>query len=190
MKKWLGNLVLRLGGWRIEGERPIARSYVLIAAPHTSSWDFPYMLAFAAVFDIKISWLGKHTLFWGPLGWIMRALGGVPIIRHKNRDVVGAMVDTFKANPNLVLLIPTEGTRSRREYWKSGFYHIAHSAGVPIIPSYLDYKLRRGGFGPALETTGNAVADMQYFRNFYTPMEGKYAERFGPVRLREEGEEP
>ena len=140
MKKWIARWFLRLAGWTIEGERPAHSRFVLIAAPHTSNWDFPYMLAYAAVFDIKVSWLAKHSLFFPPAGWIMRALGGIPVVRHKNSNVVGQMVDAFNKTDELALVVPTEGTRKRVEYWKSGFYHIASGAGVPIVPSYLDYK--------------------------------------------------
>ena len=116
----------------------------------------------------------------------MRAMGGMPIIRHEKRNVVTSMVDVFNTIPHLVLVVPTEGTRERTEYWKSGFYHIARQADVPIVPSFLDFKDKRGGFGPALETSGNVRADMQYFRDFYAGMEGKFPQLFGPVRLKEE----
>jgi 1-acyl-sn-glycerol-3-phosphate acyltransferase len=189
MKRKLARMILRLAGWRIEGERPVHSHFVLIAAPHTSNWDFPLMLLFAAAFDLKVSWLAKHSLFIGPMGWIMRALGGVPVVRHKNRDVVSAMVETFTGRSGLVLVVPTEGTRKRMDYWKSGFYHIARGAGVPIVPSYLDFGQRRGGFGPALSPSGDMREDMQYFRDFYADMSGKYPGQFGPVRLREESED-
>ncbi len=186
LRKWFARALLKMGGWTVEGQRPDHSSFVLIAAPHTSNWDFAYMLAFASYFDLKISWMGKHRLFTPPVGWIMRAMGGMPITRHKNQNTVSAMADAFADKDDLILVVPTEGTRARAEYWKSGFYHIARAAGVPIIPSYLDYGRRRGGFGPALLPTGNLVADMDFFREFYQPMTGKFPADFGPVRLREE----
>jgi 1-acyl-sn-glycerol-3-phosphate acyltransferase len=186
MKKRFARWLLRLAGWELEGARPEFERYVLIAAPHTSNWDFPLMMAFAAAFDIKINWLAKHNLFFPPVGWIMRAMGGMPIVRHQNRNVVDGMVDAFKQTPTLVLVVPTEGTRERTEYWKSGFYHIARQADVPIVPSFLDFGRKRGGFGPALEVTHDVVADMQYFRDFYRGMEGKFPDQFGPIRLKEE----
>ena len=189
MKRWIARRLLRILGWKIEGERPPYERYVLIAAPHTSNWDFPLMLAFAAAFDIKVAWMAKHNLFFPPVGWIMRGLGGVPIIRHKQGNMVASMIDTFKQVESLVLVVPTEGTRARTDYWKSGFYHIAHGAGIPIVPSYLDYANKRGGFGPAFRTTGNINTDMPYFREFYAPMRGRSPELFGPIRLREESED-
>lgn len=179
-------MFLRLGGWKIDGERPEHKRFVLIAAPHTSNWDFPYMLAYAAVFDIKVHWLAKHSLFFPPAGWIMKALGGIPVVRHTSSNVVSDMVTAFEGRDELALVIPTEGTRERVEYWKSGFYHIAKGAGVPIVPSYLDFKEKRGGFGKALIPSNDLVADMDYLRGFYAGMVGKFPEQFGPIRLREE----
>jgi 1-acyl-sn-glycerol-3-phosphate acyltransferase len=186
MKKRLARWLLRLFGWQLEGARPEFDRYILIAAPHTSNWDLPLMLAFAAAFDIKITWMAKHSLFNPPMGWIMRALGGMPIVRHKNQNVVSSMAKTLKTESRLALVVPTEGTRERAEYWKSGFYHIARQAGVPIVPSFLDFGQKRGGFGPALETSGNIQQDMQYFRDFYSGMKGKFPENFGPIRLKDE----
>lgn len=186
MARWL----LQLLGWRLEGARPDSERYVLIAAPHTSNWDFPLMLLFAAAFDIKVTWMAKHSLFRPPTGWLMRAMGGMPIVRHKNQNVVSSMVEAFERQSSLVLVVPTEGTRGRSEYWKSGFYHIARQAGVEIVPSFLDFGQMRGGFGPALQVSGNTVQDMQYFRDFYEGMEGRFPELFGPIRLREEESAP
>ena len=186
MKKRLARWLLHHTGWQLIGTRPVCDHYVLIAAPHTSNWDLPLMLMFAAAFEIRVSWMAKHNLFYPPMGWVMRALGGIPITRHKSRNVVDSMVKAFEAAPHLVLLVPTEGTRKRSDYWKSGFYHIARQAGVPIVPSFLDYKSKRGGFGPALTTTDDIRSDMQYFRDFYLGMEGKFPNQFGPVKLKEE----
>ncbi|RLQ22427.1 acyltransferase [Seongchinamella sediminis] len=186
MKQSLARTLLGWLGWTLEGAKPDCPQYVLIAAPHTSNWDFPLMLLFAAAFDMKVTWMAKHSLFWPPLGWFMRALGGMPVRRHRNMRTVDAMIDAFSQRAELVLVVPAEGTRARAEYWKSGFYHIARQAGVPVVPSFLDFGRKRGGFGPPLETTGDVVADMDYLRGFYRGMEGKFPQQFGPIRLREE----
>ena len=186
MKKRFAQWLLTRLGWQLEGARPEHERYVLIAAPHTSNWDFAYMLVFAAAFDIKVTWMAKHSLFFPPVGWIMRAMGGMPIVRHERGNVVDGMVEAFKTAAQLVLVVPTEGTRERTDHWKSGFYHIARQAGVPIVPSFLDFGRKRGGFGPAMETTDDVRADMQYFRDFYAGMLGKFPHQFGPIRLREE----
>jgi len=186
MKQSLARTLLGWLGWTLEGAKPDCPRYVLIAAPHTSNWDFPLMLLFAAAFDMKVTWMAKHSLFWPPLGWVMRGLGGMPIKRDKNTRTVDGMIDAFSQRTELVLVVPTEGTRARADYWKSGFYHIARQADVPVVPSFLDFGRKRGGFGPALTTTGDVIADMDYFRGFYRGMEGKFPNLFGPIRLSEE----
>lgn len=130
--------------------------------------------------------MAKHSLFTPPFGWIMRALGGIPIVRHENRNVVDSTVQAFSNTAQLVLVVPTEGTRERTEYWKSGFYHIARQACVPIVPSFLDYERKVAGFGPALTTSDDIRLDMQYFRDFYEAVKGKFPADFGPIRLKEE----
>jgi 1-acyl-sn-glycerol-3-phosphate acyltransferase len=186
LRRWIARGFLAVTGWKPDGDRPEARRFVLIAAPHTTNWDFPYLLAFAAWFDLDISWMGKQSLFRPPFGWIMRALGGIPIARHRRGNMVESMATAFASHDRLGLVVPAEGTRDHVEYWKSGFYHIARTARVPIIMSYLDYSTKRGGFGPALEPSGDVRADMDRIRAFYSGRHGKHPERFGPVRLREE----
>ena len=186
MKQRFARWLLQTLGWKLEGARPEHDRYVLIAVPHTSNWDFLLMLAFAAAFNIKVTWMAKHSLFFPPMGWIMRAMGGMPIVRHENRNVVDSMVEVFSTLPELVLVVPAEGTRQGTAHWESGFYHIARQAGVPIVPSFLDFGGKRGGFGPALVTSGDVRADMQYFRDFYQGMKGKFPDKFGPIGLKEE----
>jgi 1-acyl-sn-glycerol-3-phosphate acyltransferase len=186
MKRWIGRAFLRAFGWREEGSRPSAPAYVLIAAPHTSNWDLPFTLALAFVYDVPLRWAGKHTLFRFPYGFAMRALGGIPIRRHLRENRVEQLAGLFREHPNLVLTVPAEGTRSYTETWRSGFYHIAREAGVPVVCGYLDYARRRGGFGLSLVPTGHLRDDMDLVRAFYADKQGKYPEKFGPVRLREE----
>ena len=159
---------------------------MLIAAPHTSNWDLVYLLALAEVYGLRISWMGKHTLFRPPLGALFRALGGIPIRRHERGDRVAAMAKEFSERERFALVVPSEATRGWAPYWKSGFYHIARRAGVPIVMGFLDYGRRRGGFGPALLASGDLKRDMDTIRGFYADKVGKYPEQFGPVRLREE----
>lgn len=186
IKRLIGKAFLRVAGWKVEGERPPVDRYVIIAAPHTSNWDMPFMLAFAFIYDIPVKWMGKHTLFEGPKGAFFRRLGGMPIIRHRPGGVVGQMVEAFQENEELVLMVPAEGTRSHVDYWKSGFYHIARGAGVPVVLSYLDFGKKVGGIGPALEMTGDIAADMDRIRAFYAGKQGLKPENVGVIRLREE----
>ena len=177
---------LKLTGWKAEGGRPDPKRYVLIAAPHTSNWDLPYLLAFAWLYDIQISWMGKEQIFRAPFGGIMRRLGGVPVKRDKRGDMVAQMASVIEDARSIALVIPAEGTRGYVAHWKSGFYHIARTANVPIVPSFLDYSRRVGGFGPAILPTGDIPSDMEEIRNFYAGKKGKFPELFGEVRLKEE----
>lgn len=186
LKQWIGRTYLRAFGWREEGGRPTAKAFVLIAAPHTSNWDLPITLALTYVYDVPIRWAGKHTLFVFPWGLVMRALGGIPIRRDRRENRVEQLAALFDDDPSLVLTVPAEGTRSRTEHWKSGFYHVARAANVPIVCGYLDYARKRGGFGLELVPSGDVRADMDRIRAFYADKLGKYPEKFGPVRLREE----
>ena len=158
----------------------------MIAAPHTSNWDLPFMIAFAMAFDLHISWMGKYTLFRGPFGAFMRWLGGIPVWREDRHGKVEEMAQWFAGRERAVLAIAPEGTRFRATHWKSGFYWIAKRAGVPIVPSYLDFGTRRAGFGPPLVPSGSLESDMDRIRAVYAGMRGLFADRFGPVRLIEE----
>ena len=184
----LARFILRLCRWRLIGAPPDAPHYVVIAAPHTSNWDFPWMLLMAWASGMNVRWLGKHTLFRGPMGPIMRALGGVPVRRHVKEDRVAATARTFEEVPRMALLIPPEGTRRRVDHWRSGFYHIARTARVPLVPTALDYAERYGEIGEAFVPGDDIAADMDRLRAFYANRSGRYPEEFGPVRLREEGE--
>jgi 1-acyl-sn-glycerol-3-phosphate acyltransferase len=170
---------MKLLGWQLEGEVPPIPKFVMIAAPHTSNWDLPVMLFAAFLYRARIFWMGKHTLFWGPLGPFFRWLGGIPIDRSGPRDLVAQSVDQFRANDTLILAVPPEGTRSRVRYWKTGFYYIALGAGVPIVLGYIDYSRKAAGLGPALQPSGNLDEDMKTIRAFYDPIAGKYPDQFG-----------
>ena len=180
--RWL----LRLAGWQLEGAKPHLRRFVLVGAPHTSNWDFVFMLAFAAALDVKFSWLGKHALFRPPLGWLMRRLGGIPVVRHQRDNTVSRMAQLFESRESLVLVLSAEGTRAYTPHWRSGFYHIARAAHVPIVMGYLDYARRRGGFGPTLLPSGDVRSDMDEMRDFYADKTARYPDRAGEVRLKEE----
>jgi len=190
VRGFLARAFLRITGWKPEGARPTAPRFVLIAAPHTSNWDLAYLLALAEIYELRVSWMGKHTLFRPPLGPLFRALGGIPIRRHERADRVAAMAEEFGARESFALVVPSEATRGWAPYWKSGFYHIARGANVPIVMGFLDYRRRRGGFGPALLASGDVGKDMDQIRAFYADKVGKFPAQFGPVRLREEDPVP
>lgn len=193
MTTLLARFWLFLWRWKtVEPPEPVPAKCVMIAAPHTTNWDFPITLAMAKVSGVKISWLGKQSLFKGPMGPIMRRLGGVAIDRSAAGGMVASLAGLFATRDQLALVVPAEGTRSRTEYWKSGFYRIAERADVPIVLAFVDRATRSGGFGPAIRVTGDIPADMDAIRAFYAGKEGLRAGRFGPIRLREEdaGEAP
>ena len=184
--QFLAKLSLRWNGWTAEGEKPAATKYVLIAAPHTTNWDLFHLLQIAWFLGVKLSWMGKKSLFRGPMGPVMRALGGIPINRDRSTNMVDQMAAAFADSDSLVLTVPAEGTRRYVPHWKSGFYHIARAAEVPVLLGYLDYARKRGGFGPAIELTGDVSADMDEIRGFYADKVAKYPEYFGEIRLKEE----
>jgi 1-acyl-sn-glycerol-3-phosphate acyltransferase len=186
-RKTLAAAFLRATGWKPEGAPPDERRFVLIAAPHTSNWDLAYLLALAETYDLRISFMMKHTIFRGPFGPLFKSLGGIPIYRHRRGDLVKQMVEAFGERDEFVLVVPAEGTRSRVDTWRSGFYHIAREANVPIVLGYLDYARKRGGFGPALVTSGSVRDDMDVIRDFYADKSGLHPALFAEPRLREEG---
>jgi 1-acyl-sn-glycerol-3-phosphate acyltransferase len=186
MAKFIARWFLKLTGWEAEGAKPLERRFVLIAAPHTSNWDLAYLLALGEIFDVRTSWMGKHQLFRPPLGWIMRRLGGIPVVRHRSGNLVSAVAEEFERREDLALVVPAEGTRGYVAHWKSGFYHIARTAGVPIVLGYLDYASRRGGFGPMIYPSDDVRADMDEIRSFYADKSGKYPDQTGVIRLKEE----
>lgn len=177
---------MRLIGWKTAGDDPPAHGCVVVCAPHTSNFDYVLMLLVSWVHGFKLSFLGKDSLFKPPLGWLMRATGGVPVNRSAPNGMVGQMVDEFARNPDMYLAIPAEGTRSRAEFWKSGFYRIAEQANVPIVLAYVDAKTKTSGFGPVFRPSGDVAADMDIAREFYADKVGVKHEQFGPIRLKEE----
>lgn len=182
----MARLCLRLIGWRAVGSAPALDRYVVIAAPHTSNWDGALLLLFGFVFQMRVRWLVKNTIFWWPLGPLLLRLGAIPVERTRRTNAVQRLADQIRAADRFVLAVPPEGTRALREHWKSGFYHIAKAAGVPIVCSFLDFGRREGGIGPIVAATGDIAADMDVFRSFYADKLGRFPEKFGPIRLREE----
>ncbi len=170
-------LILKLVGWRAEGKLPDSTRCVMIAAPHTSNWDLPYTLLIAFALKIKIFWMGKDAIFRQPFRAFFLWLGGIPIDRSKTNNVVDQSIEQFKKNKDLILVVPPSGTRKKVSYWKTGFYHIANGAKVPISLGYLDYSRKAGGIGPTVMPTGNIDEDMKIIKQFYSNITGKYPEK-------------
>lgn len=180
--RFLATLLMKACRWKIVGTLPRADKFVAIAAPHTTNWDFIWTICIALKLGIKIFWMGKHTLFKGPAGPVMRWLGGIPIDRTQANNTVEQSIAAFKRNEKLVLIIPPEGTRSKTRYWKTGFYHIAHGAGVPIAMAFLDFKLKMGGFGPTFIPTGDIASDMTLIKGFYANASGKFPDQYSDAQ--------
>jgi 1-acyl-sn-glycerol-3-phosphate acyltransferase len=172
--------VLRMLGWQVHGSlSQRAARCVVIAAPHTSNWDFPYTLMGAFALRMHIRWLGKAALFEAPFGGLMRWLGGIPVHRERSNNLVDASVQALRAAPGpLQLVVSPEGTRSRTTQWKTGFHHIARGAGLPIQLSYLDWGNRCCGLGPLVDPTQDIDADIARIRAFYAPLRGRNADQF------------
>lgn len=182
----IARLLFRAVGWETHGDPPPLCKYVLLAAPHTSMWDFALVYLLTFVYDLRISFLMKHSMFVGPVGWWLRRVGGIPVRRQLRENLVGELATLFRTQDRLVLVVAPEGTRAESAYWKSGFYQVAHQAGVPVVLGYLDFGRRRAGFGPALTLSGDAATDMDEIRKFYSDKTGLYPSLVGPIRLREE----
>lgn len=185
-KYWLGRCWYWLTGWDVIGEIPQEKKFVLIGAPHTSNWDFPYGIGATFIFRLKTSWMGKDALFRFPLGIIMRSLGGIAIDRSSHHGVVGQTAEWLRNAETLVVLIAADGTRKKTEHWRSGFYWIALEAQVPIVCAYLDYSRKRACIGLSFMPTGDAKKDMDRIRDFYKGVHGKKPEQETPAWLVDE----
>jgi len=176
----LSLVFLRATGWKLDGQLPADQpKCVLIAAPHTSNWDLPYTLMVAFALRLNIYWMGKQQLFRGPWGPVMRWLGGIAVDRSQSTNLVSASASAIRAADGaMCLVVPPEGTRSKTRQWKTGFYWIAHEAGVPIVMAYMDYPRKLSGLGPVFQPTGNVDADMAAIKAWYAPFKGKNWRQF------------
>ena len=171
VRRAIGLAGLRILRWRVAGNLPDEPRMVIAVAPHTSNWDFVVGFMAYLALELQATWFGKHTLFRWPLGVIFRRFGGIPIERTRSANVVELYVREFERRDRMVLAIAPEGTRKRVPEWKSGFYHIAVGAGVPIVPVALDFSSRLVRILPPLHPTGDAERDIATLRaRFQTTM--------------------
>lgn len=168
-----GRVVLAAARFRIAGALPELPKFVVCVAPHTSNWDFVIGYAAKMAVGVRAGWLGKHTLFRGPFGPIFRAMGGIPVDRSAASGVVGEAVRSFAENTELVLGVAPEGTRRKVDRWKTGFFHIAHEAGVPIVPVALDWGRSTVRIGPVFTPSGDVAADLRTLQAFFVHARGK-----------------
>lgn len=178
----MARLLLRLHGWRVVADQQALKlkKYVLLGAPHTSNWDGYYFILAALKLRVTPHWMGKDKLFHFPLGGAMRWFGGIAVDRSKANNLVQGTVDQFNESGELVVAVPPEGTRGRRERWKTGFYHIARGARVPVVCGFANYSKKEVGMGPMMEMGENLMAELERLRDFYADKIGKFPERYTP----------
>ena len=172
-------MLLRAFRWRVTGQVHNAPKFVVVLAPHTSLWDFFIAHASRLTVGFQSSWMIAASHAKGPVGGIMRRLGGIPIHRSTSHNVVSQMVEIFNASDRLLLTITPEGTRRKVDKWKTGFWHIAAQAGVPVQLVSFDYEKRVTEFGPVIELSDDIEADMERIQNYYKGVRAKHPEKFG-----------
>ena len=176
-------LVMGLFGWKLIGDLSGIDKAVIIGVFHTSNWDGPVALLTALSLGVRFRWLGKKELFRFPLGLLLRALGGIPIDRSKSKNVVEQIVQMFAANNKLFIITWPEGKRKKASHWKTGFYHMALQANVPLALGFLDYGKKESGIGELMTLSGDMEADMKKFRAFYENVTPRVPENASEVRF-------
>ncbi len=173
--------ILRRFGWTIVGERPKHKKFVAIVAPHTSNWDFFICVLVKFALKLKLVFIGKHTIFIGPIGWILRKMGGLPVDRTSAHNVVETIVAEFERREEMIFALSPEGTRSYLPHWKSGFYYIARKANVPVQTFFLDTATKTIGWGPIFHLTDDKHADLARIEEFYRGKQGFKPEKFSKI---------
>jgi 1-acyl-sn-glycerol-3-phosphate acyltransferase len=184
VKQWIGRTIMRLGGWTSPNPPAVAKA-VLVCCPHTSNWDFVWFVAITWSWGHNTHWMGKKSLFKGPLGSFMRAMGGIPVDRSARINQVSSAAKTVREAQHMLLAVAPDGTRGKSTHWKTGFYHIAQLAGVPLLLGFLDYPKKSGGFGAVMQPSGNLDADLAEMQRFYAGIVGAHPERMSPIRWKE-----
>lgn len=183
LKQLLGKFILALRGWKLDFEEDTlrkARHSVVVSAPHTSNWDFFYAIAVFWVMDLDVKYFIKDTYTKSPIGWFFKWTGAVGVDRKKHNNLVDFSIAQLHEHNPLAIIVPAEGTRRRVEKWKTGFYHIALGAGVPISLGYMDYKRRIAGIREVYMPTGNFEKDMTHFEDFFKTITPKHPENYNP----------
>jgi 1-acyl-sn-glycerol-3-phosphate acyltransferase len=182
-RRWARRL-LALLGWRVDVVPPPGPKCIIAVYPHTSNWDFGvgYLAKLAA--GLPVHFVGKHTLFRGPLGPLLRRMGGIPVDRRAATGLIGQLVNEMEARPWMWLAIAPEGTRAYVDHWKSGFYRVAATAKVPIGLAFIDWRARVVGLTEYLVPSGDEAADLERIRRVYGGKVGRRPELAGEIRFR------
>lgn len=172
--RWIASTVIRHSSWRLVGEFPDSPKLVAIAAPHSSNWDGIIGISFAYALGVRATWMGKNSLFRFGLDRLMRGLGGIPTDRSNPRGAVGQMAEMVRSTSDpMWLFLAPEGTRKVVPKWRTGFWHIASEAGVPILLAAIDYPARQFVIGPLFYPTGDKERDLAALYDWYRPYQGK-----------------
>lgn len=182
--------LLRLFGWKVVLAQPVPMKCVVVFYPHTSNWDFPIGLLVKWMAGVFFRWAGKDTLFNSPLRRLLMHWGGIPVNRRERTGFIGQMKAEFERNADFRLVIAPEGTRRRTDHWKSGFYHLARAANVPLALAFIDYPRREIGVGAYLDLSGDVATDMARIAAFYADKQGRRPENQSPIRLRDDTPAP
>jgi len=182
--KVFAQFVLRAMGWTLTHEDPGTHRYVLTLAPHTSNWDFVIGLLAAWGLGLRAHWIAKQSLFDSPLGPLFRFWGGIPVDRSRRGDLSRQLALRFDEGEHFVLGIAPEGTRSFSNHWKSGFWHIAKAAGVPIVMAYIDYPRKQIGIGQSFLPSDDIDGDFRRIKQFYADKRGRFPDKESTIRPR------
>ena len=178
MIKLLSKFIFSILGWRIISKYPYPKKCVIIAAPHTSNWDFFYGRCYAYIVGIKPYYLIKSELFVPVIGWLLKVNGGIPVYRSSTNNFVDQAAKKFQKRDNFILGMSPEGTRKRVERWKSGFYYIALKAQVPIIFVKIDYKTKEVGVFNQLQPSGDYKKDLLFIKEQFSSVSAKIPENY------------
>ncbi|SMF70049.1 lysophospholipid acyltransferase family protein [Pseudobacteriovorax antillogorgiicola] len=184
IRRMIGRSVLKLLGWKAVPMQHNVKKAVVLMAPHSSTWDIVIGLGTLFATDLKLNWVGKKELFEGPMGRFFKAWGGVSLDREKTRNLVEAVTEEFANRDEFLYGLAPEGTRAYTDCWRSGFYHIAVGAKVPIVFYYIDFKTKVAGCGPILYPTGDIEADMKVIQDFYQGITPRNPKNCGSIALR------
>ncbi len=176
----IGKLVVRLTGWRVDPGPPNLSKFLVVVAPHTSNWDAIYGLCAISGMRLRINWMVKDSVFVPVLRGFLKALGGIPVDRSSRHGIVEQTAAQFAKHDQFILALTPEGTRKRVEKWKTGFYHMAVLAKVPMVTAFFDYERRVMGFGQIIEPSGDLAADLGRLQDFFATIKGKHPENFNP----------
>ena len=156
---------------------------VIVAAPHTSYWDGCWGIVYKISIGADIHFFAKKSLFWFPLGILLRGLGGIELDRGRAGSAVQQAIDLFEEQDSFYFALAPEGTRKKTPGWKSGFYRIAEGAKIPVYLGFLDFKHKRLGIGRRVDLCGDQDVDLAIFRDFYADIEGRWPEQTTPIRF-------